>query len=99
MTENQTLQDQTVRAYEALEAVRRTHPAPRLFAGHRDAIRVALAEAGVPADGQVSQRVERVLASAQTYEATGMFAFVPNWDHLFARLAPSTNTADGALVS
>lgn len=99
MTQNSTVLDQTAQARAALDSVRRMHPMARLLAGHRDAIRVALAQSGLPADGEVHQRVEQVLASARTYEETGMFAFVPTWADLFARLDARQATADGALVS
>lgn len=99
MTEKQTVQDQIVAARTALETVRLAHPTPRLFAAHRDAIRLALTQASLLAEGEIQQRIERVLVSAEAYEATGMFAFVPNWDYLFGRLDQAEAPAAGALVS
>lgn len=75
------------RALAVLTEVQGTfHPGTRLFAAHRRDIAAALAAAGIAEDSDAHARVTETLRTAEAYEADGMYAFVPTWDLLLARV-------------
>lgn len=71
-----------------LEQVRGAfHPGTRLFAAHRRNITAAIEQAGLSEDSPTHACIALTLSTAETYEADGMYAFLPTWDLLLTRVA------------
>ena len=74
------------------------NPATRLFEAHRRDIARALDDAGLGAEATVRRSIDETLATAATYEADGMYAFMPTWDLLLSRVARLDRSSDDAQV-